>query len=78
MVPKKPFNISSSPAPLQESFGGSLETSTFGSLPVTVWIKAFLRPHAELAIPKVDVHNFQVIAAVAMDQIWLVWNKNHS
>lgn len=48
-----------------------LDTSTFGSIPITVWIKAVLRPHAELAIPKVDVHNFQVTATVAMYQIWL-------
>jgi hypothetical protein len=47
-----------------------LDTSTYGSLPITVWIKAFLRPHAELAIPKVDAHNFQVTAAVAMDHLF--------
>jgi hypothetical protein len=76
MVPKKPFNISSSPAHLQESFGGTLGGPWTLALmdPFLLLSGSRLSPglmrNAELAIPKVDVHNFQVTAAVAMDHLF--------
>lgn len=51
------------------------DTSVFGPFPIADWIKAFLRPHSMLAIPKKDLHDFQVTTVVAMDKFGLPRTK---
>lgn len=51
-----------------------LDTSIFQDQPIESWIKAILRPHNQLAIPKRDAPEFQRLVAVTLDQLWLPKN----
>lgn len=49
--------------------------SVFENFDVSNWIKAILDPQKFLAIPRKEIHDFQLFAAVAMDQIWFTRNQ---
>jgi hypothetical protein len=51
-----------------------LDTATFCNLSISSWIRILLRPNALLGIPCNDVFEFQLTAAIVIDQIWFTRN----
>lgn len=47
----------------------------FDLLRFSSWIEAIVRPNTVLGIPVASVREFQILALVFMDNIWLVYNK---
>lgn len=46
-------------------------TFFFLSLPIGSWTH---QPHPFFGIPVIDVHNFQILALILLDQIWMARN----